>query len=192
MSRSEWFKKNRQSRIERGICTQCPNQAQSGKTRCPSCLEKSRRCHNTRRASHLARDLCWCGNTRDDPKFKSCEKCRDKFKLINRPDHNSKRKTQRDKVRLEVFNHYGNKCSCPLCKETNIELLTIDHVNNNGAEHRRIMGGSGYKIHLWLKRNNYPGGFRLLCWSCNSGRHLNNGICPHIVNALSFLPDHLG
>ena len=33
-----------------------------------------------------------------------------------------------------VLDHYGRACSC--CGETEPAFLTIDHVNNDGAEHR--------------------------------------------------------
>jgi hypothetical protein len=32
---------------------------------------------------------------------------------------------------------------------------------------------------LWLKRNNFPSGYRVLCMNCNHGRKRNGGICPH-------------
>ena len=35
------------------------------------------------------------------------------------------------------------------------------------------------KFYLWLKRNNFPPGYQVLCWNCNCGRSINNGICPH-------------
>ncbi|MFE1396776.1 hypothetical protein ACFW53_02415 [Nocardiopsis dassonvillei] len=58
-------------------------------------------------------------------------------------------------------------------------MLTIDHVDNNGAEHRREIGGGGEKLYRWLKREGYPPGYQVLCFNCNVGRHLGNGVCPH-------------
>ena len=34
-------------------------------------------------------------------------------------------------------------------------------------------------MYEWIKRNNYPDGFQVLCWNCNSGKGANGGICPH-------------
>lgn len=93
-------------------------------------------------------------------------------------------KKHNDKVRFDVINHYSNgtnKCIC--CGESIFKFLTIDHINNNGAEERRklfknrIMGGS--KFYHWLKKNNYPEGYQVMCWNCNCGKRMNNGICPH-------------
>lgn len=87
------------------------------------------------------------------------------------------RKRRNDQVRDEVLAHYGTTCSC--CGEAERRFLTIDHVHNDGAEHRAIFGTGGSNLYYWLRRNNYPPGFQTLCWNCNSGRYLNGGVCPH-------------
>jgi hypothetical protein len=86
------------------------------------------------------------------------------------------------KLKLDAFNAYGGaRCAC--CSEENIEFLTIDHMNGNGNEHRRQIGGSGYKTYQWLRKNGYPTGFRVLCFNCNSARGAY-GYCPHEKQAL--------
>lgn len=72
-----------------------------------------------------------------------------------------------------VIRHYGAKCVC--CKENIEQFLTIDHINNDGAEHRRIIGSGIYR---WLIKNNYPTGFQILCWNCNSSKGMYRE-CPH-------------
>ena len=39
-------------------------------------------------------------------------------------------------------------------------------------------GFGGYALHLWLKKNNFPDGFRVLCMNCNWAKSAF-GICPH-------------
>jgi hypothetical protein len=73
-----------------------------------------------------------------------------------------------------VFAHYGQVCAC--CGESNPGFLTIDHINNDGAEHRRNHGGN---LYLNLRARGFPEGFQTLCWNCNCGRAHNGGICPH-------------
>ncbi len=82
-------------------------------------------------------------------------------------------------LRLAALHEYGGKCAC--CGETGIEFLTIDHVFNDGNEHRKITTKVSYGMMGWLKRNNYPqnGEFQILCWNCNMGKKHNNGVCPH-------------
>jgi hypothetical protein len=80
------------------------------------------------------------------------------------------------KLRQEVFEAYGGfKCVC--CGESLEILLTIDHINNDGNYHRRTIGRTS--VLRWLKDNNYPEGYQVLCFNCNMGKHLNKGICPH-------------
>lgn len=38
--------------------------------------------------------------------------------------------------------------------------------------------GRGWVITLWLKKNNYPPGFRVLCMNCNFSLGMR-GYCPH-------------
>lgn len=90
------------------------------------------------------------------------------------------------KLRLEVMEAYGGAvCAC--CGETEPKFLTIDHVNNDGAEHRRSFGyeengkGASTRTLSWLKSNNYPEGFQVLCMNCNMGKARNGGICPHKI-----------
>lgn len=78
------------------------------------------------------------------------------------------------KTRLKVFTHYGNKCAC--CGETTFEFLQIDHINKDGKNHRKELNGR--RITYWLKKNNYPEGFQLLCGSCHSAKS-HYGSCPH-------------
>ena len=75
--------------------------------------------------------------------------------------------------RLKVLQHYGMKCSC--CGETQIEFLAIDHIKNDGAEHRRTLK---INIYDWLIKNNYPKGFQILCHNCNLAKAFY-GKCPH-------------
>lgn len=72
-------------------------------------------------------------------------------------------------LKEKVFGQYGKACS--LCGFDNIDALTIDHVNNDGAEHRRRLTGSrhsgGTLTYRWLVKNDFPAGFRTLCQNCN-------------------------
>jgi len=86
-------------------------------------------------------------------------------------------KTKRDRyfaVKDEVFSNYGGyKCNC--CGETTSEFLTIDHIHGGGKQHRKEIKIDFY---LWLKRNNFPDGFQVLCMNCQFGRK-KCGECPH-------------
>lgn len=88
------------------------------------------------------------------------------------------------KRKMQVFSHYCGgdvRCQCPGCDVTEFGFLTVDHIENNGRTHRKEKGvGSGGNFYRWLKRNNFPPGYQILCMNCNSGRGANGGICPHL------------
>lgn len=91
-------------------------------------------------------------------------------------------KRLRDKQRLEVLQHYSDgyaKCKC--CGETTLIFLTIHHENLDGAAHRRMLyetqGKSGQALYRWIRQNNYPSGFSVLCLNCNWAK--SHGGCPH-------------
>lgn len=73
-------------------------------------------------------------------------------------------------LRREIFDHYGNECSC--CGETTPEFLTIDHINSNVTREP-----CGTALYLRIRREGFPDEFRILCWNCNCGRR--RGACPH-------------
>lgn len=78
---------------------------------------------------------------------------------------------------VRCYQHYGAQCVC--CGESREKFLTIDHINNDGAEHRKSIGQGGSRLYKWLIDNNFPDTFQLLCFNCNCGRYRNGGICPH-------------
>lgn len=96
------------------------------------------------------------------------------------------------KLKTEVLSNYSDNSSCECCGEDNMMFLTVDHVNNDGAEHRQKIIGedynrtkrgdlSGRQFYAWLKKNNYPDDPKLqvLCYNCNCGKVANRGVCPH-------------
>jgi len=69
-------------------------------------------------------------------------------------------------IKEEAIQHYGGECAC--CHETALEFLAIDHVKGNGNKHRKEIGlDGGVGFYKWLKRNNWPEGFRAMCHNCN-------------------------
>ena len=82
------------------------------------------------------------------------------------------------KIRLEVLKKYSGefpKCAC--CGEKQIEFLTIDHINNDGAKHRKEIGKG--RLYQWLYKNKFmPDRFQILCWNCNLSKY-HYGKCPH-------------
>ena len=81
------------------------------------------------------------------------------------------------KVRTEVLKRYSKgipKCSC--CGEKEIKFLTIDHIKNDGASHRKEIKTTLYQ---WLYKKDFmPDRFQVLCVNCNYAKQWY-GKCPH-------------
>lgn len=164
-------------RVENGLCGQCGKVPPSdGKKDCSTCREYQATARAKRaksgyfkeygqefRVKRNAEGKCYHCNQQAIEGKKSCSNCI------------AVQKKRRDSYKEICFEKYGGKCSC--CGETTPQFLTIDHINNDGAEHRREI--KNISIHHWLIKNNFPNDFRLLCFNCNCGRQLNGGICPH-------------
>lgn len=88
--------------------------------------------------------------------------------------------------KIKVMEAYGGKCAC--CGETELAFLTIDHVNNDGADHRREIGKGG--LYYWLVREGFPEGFQVLCANCNLAKEIC-GACPHTYLAISSRGDSM-
>ena len=82
-------------------------------------------------------------------------------------------------LKKDIYDHYGRICMC--CGENNEKFLTLDHINNDGFIERKSgeYRGGGISFHIWLRKKKYPSHIQILCWNCNSGKRVNNGICPH-------------
>lgn len=103
-------------------------------------------------------------------------------------------------ARLRAFDAYGGRyCAC--CGETQIEFLTLDHVNNDGnierrkrSRHGQANGWGGKDLYMKLSNEGYPPGYQVYCWNCQGGKHLmmkatEEGICPHKLHLLE-CPKH--
>lgn len=87
-------------------------------------------------------------------------------------------KAYQDRIRAKAIAHYGGACAC--CGESESIFLTFDHVNGDGAAHRREMGYSGgHAIVFWLRKHNYPDTIQLLCYNCNMAKAFGRYGCPH-------------
>lgn len=85
------------------------------------------------------------------------------------------------KVCLEYYS--SNKMSCACCGERIFEFLTLDHISGGGRKHREEVG-KGLKFYSWLIKNDFPEGFRVLCYNCNCAMGHHGGVCPHELERL--------
>jgi hypothetical protein len=85
-----------------------------------------------------------------------------------------------EKLKAEVLGHYaeGGKVECVCCGENILLLLTLDHIEEDGAEHRLEMPCRGRHMYRWLQKEGYPPGLQIMCFNCNQGK-FRRGVCPH-------------
>jgi len=110
-----------------------------------------------------------------------CKKCNykrnKKWQQNNRDRYNQLQREECYRLINKVINKYGGKCAC--CGETRREYLSIDHINGSVNKHKKEMGfSSSQALYHWLRENNYPEGFQVLCFNCNYGKS-NYSVCPH-------------
>jgi hypothetical protein len=170
-------KKYREMYIASGLCATCGKVPPIDNRReCDSCkmkrsisqaksykssgLDK----YHKKTAKKIENGLCIrCGSNKPVDGKKTCQICLDKV--------NSYKLSYKD----QCYQIYGGYiCNC--CGETNKMFLTLDHINNDGANDRRSSSSRSNKYERILKEKPE---LQVLCYNCNCGRYRNGGICPH-------------
>jgi hypothetical protein len=114
-----------------------------------------------------------------------CRVCNNKIQVIYRHTESGRNaskmnaRKQRCRMKLETLKHYSPDVKCVRCGFSDIRALSIDHVNGDGAKHRKeVFGngriGTGFRFYYWLKNNCYPTGFQVLCMNCQFIKRTEN------------------
>lgn len=94
----------------------------------------------------------------------------------NRERHNALTKANHERLRSDMLTAYGHACAC--CGETEAMFLALDHIENDGAEHRRQFSNNAAMLRH-LRREGFPTDrYQLLCHNCNCAKGYY-GACPH-------------
>ncbi len=73
---------------------------------------------------------------------------------------------RRKKIKRIVTHHYSNGTMCCLhCGYDKLDALSIDHINDNGAEHRKNDPNAQH-LSEYLYANDFPEGYQILCMNC--------------------------
>lgn len=90
--------------------------------------------------------------------------------------HKAETKKHRVKLKAELLQIYGNKCTC--CGEAESDFLTLEHINEDGHKDRKESGGQ-LRIMRRLRKAQIPiDGYTILCFNCNCAKAFF-GSCPH-------------
>jgi hypothetical protein len=97
------------------------------------------------------------------------------------PDYfKAQTKAHNKRIKDKCFEAYGGYvCAC--CGVTGELFCNLDHINNDGASHRKEMNltDGSTSTYRWAIKNGFPPIFQVLCWNCNCAKNLNGGVCPH-------------
>ena len=141
-----------------GLCVSCKAPTEANKTYCADCGSMMSTRHKERNAARKTEGLCVECGAPARPNKTCCIECSEK--------QNSRAHQEREQLRLQAMTHYSEGkpiCAWVQCTIDDLDLLTIDHMNNDGAKHRRMIGHGN--ICRWLRQNNYPPGFQVLCYN---------------------------
>lgn len=82
-------------------------------------------------------------------------------------------KKSRVKIKGLVIEALGD--SCKRCGTKEQSFLNVDHINDDGKEHRKsIRSGNSKKVHQEVLSGEFPEKYQLLCWNCNHLKYLEN------------------
>lgn len=203
--RNERHRELRAIRRESGLCF-CGKPARPGLKSCGGCAAKHVKEVSAAYKKKIAAGFCSCGQE-PVPGRSKCERCHARWQhgvVAKRAAgicYSCTKPARGEGVLCEtclsrgakagsytgiyrkrlVMDHYGGKCAC--CGEDAIEFLTIDHINNDGAEHRKTVlshasrNGRSVRLYSWLVQEGFPSGFQVLCMNCNTAKGFY-GRCP--------------
>lgn len=81
----------------------------------------------------------------------------------NKEKIKEKKRTYWQLIKREVLDKYGGKCE--ICGENDKNVLTIDHKEHDGADHRFTKNGNN--IYFYLRKKPKSNKYRVLCQNCN-------------------------
>lgn len=94
-----------------------------------------------------------------------------RYRAENPDKYRTQSRDAKQRLREQLFAMYGHVCA--VCGFSDKRALTLDHINLNGNEERRMLGERG----VWQRaRDNYlPDEYRTLCMNCQFIERHKNG-----------------
>ena len=165
------------------VCSTCRSRpAAKGRRGCLACLEHRREYQRAKRTQLKKNNLCI--GCRAQPPTQNRARCVDclrmsrsyskRYRLANDVAVKEAKQKHYNIIRNEVFTAYGNQCAC--CGEIEFPFLAIDHINGIVQEGQKKK--MGIELCVWLRKHNFPSGYRILCHNCNAAVRWGQ-ICPH-------------
>lgn len=136
--------------------------------------EESRRYYLKNRERILAYNAQYRERNRETLRTKARKYYKEYFAIEEHLKERRRYLQQKNKqLKIEVLSYYSNgEPKCAFCREADIVVLTIDHIDGRGREHMRQIGRNfGKSFYFWLRKHDYPKGYQVLCFNCNIRKH---------------------
>lgn len=167
----KYRKERREKLAEAGLCTRCKKPRVKGKKDCQKCIEETKERVKQRREECQRLGKCICC---DNPSRSDALRCAACTLQLNKTSRNRQKE-----IKATVLTHYGKgkklQCCWPECKIDDLDILTLDHIENDGAKHRKEYSktgrGGGTQLYDLLIRNGFPKGFQTLCFNHNMKKY---------------------
>lgn len=101
----------------------------------------------------------------EDIEYKEHRKAKRKDYKKRNPNKAAESSLQR---KIRVLSHYGPhgvlRCCWSRCTVCDPDMLSLDHINNDGAKDRKTRG-TGDNVYRHVEQDSYPEGFQTLCYN---------------------------
>lgn len=125
-----------------------------------------------------------------------------KWIAANRERYNRAKSEYRFKLKLAALNHYSSgSLKCAICGYAkDIDALCLDHINDDGAHHRRWLGvggmtsvgnRAGTTLYERLKALGWLPGLQVLCFNCNAVKEIRRKRGCNSAEMLSAVKDKI-
>jgi hypothetical protein len=168
------------------VCVDCGNLCSRRAERCAFCAYKSRTLSEKTKRNH--KNLYYQEHKNDISKKNAryyqenneqAKKRVKQYRDSHKEEIKIKGKIFNGKLKYEVLSYYSSGIpKCLVCRVEDIDVLCIDHINNDGRKQRREIN-FGYS---WLKKQGFPEGYQVLCFNHNMKKEIEK---PKIIKYLA-------
>lgn len=97
------------------------------------------------------------------------------YRAANREALAQKKWEYYQNIRKEAISKYSNGLMvCASCSHDMWTDLCLDHINDGGTQDRKSNPQvKGHAVFTWVKKNDYPPIFQVLCYNCNQIKHVS-------------------
>lgn len=161
----------RKIRIAKGLCRDCGKvPCLETKVVCQACHEKRSKSGKRNRANKTAKGQCFMCPMPSEIGKTHCKNCLEK--------HMQSFRIRRKENKEFIYKHFGSKCN--FCNESDIRVMSLDHINSDGRLDKRSENGKRQITPTWYAKliklikagKDLPRDLQMLCFNCHFKKDL--------------------